>query len=105
MKIQISVCQMNVSHDKKTNLAKAKSMITNAASAGSQIAVLPEMFNCPYESSFFKSLQKNFQGQPQTLFQALQKIYQSTLLAVLFLKRKTAKSIILLILSIPKDFL
>jgi len=58
---------MYVSHDKKANLAKAKNMITNAAAAGSQIAVLPEMFNCPYESSFFKKFSEEFPG-PTTNF-------------------------------------
>ena len=67
MKIQISVCQMHVSLDKKTNLAKAKNMITDAAAAGSQIAVLPEMFNCPYEGSFFKKFAEEFPG-PTTNF-------------------------------------
>ena len=73
MKIQIAVCQMNVSHDKKTNLSKAKSMITNAVAAGSQIAVLPEMFNCPYENSFFEKFAEEFPGQTTNFISSLAK--------------------------------
>jgi omega-amidase len=67
MKIQISICQMNVSHNKKANLAMAKSFVTDAAAAGSKIVVLPEMFNCPYEGSFFKKFAEKFPG-PTTDF-------------------------------------
>ncbi len=73
MKIQISVCQMPISHDKKTNLAKAKDYITGAAAAGSQIVVLPEMFNCPYEDSFFKKFAEEFPGPTTNLISNLAK--------------------------------
>ncbi|MCL5070402.1 MAG: carbon-nitrogen hydrolase family protein [Actinobacteria bacterium] len=73
MKIQISVCQMSVFHDKKANLVKAKDFIINAAAAGSKIIVLPEMFNCPYENSFFKKFAEEFPGPTTDLISSLAK--------------------------------
>lgn len=52
-KFKIGVCQMLVLEQKDDNLAKARSMIREAAVHGSRIVILPEMFNCPYNSSLF----------------------------------------------------
>ncbi len=52
-KFKIGVCQMLVLDQKDDNLAKARSMIREAAVHGSRIVILPEMFNCPYNSSLF----------------------------------------------------
>lgn len=52
-KFKIGVCQMLVLDQKDDNLAKARSMIREAATHGSRIVILPEMFNCPYNSSLF----------------------------------------------------
>ena len=49
MQIKAALCQMEVVDDKAANLQKAAQMLKNAADAGCILAVLPEMFNCPYE--------------------------------------------------------
>jgi len=50
---KIALCQMNVTENKKENNQKAYDMITQSASNGADIIVLPEMFNCPYDKNVF----------------------------------------------------
>jgi len=52
-RIRVSLCQLSVVSDKAENLRKAATMVTQAANEGAKIAVLPEMFNCPYQSELF----------------------------------------------------
>lgn len=54
MKLKVALCQMNVVDNKEKNIKKAISMIKKAKNEGSDIAILPEMFNCPYENEKFK---------------------------------------------------
>ena len=51
---RIGLCQMKVVDDKDSNLYKAKDMIGKAAKNGAEMVVLPEMFNCPYDTNKFK---------------------------------------------------
>jgi len=51
---------MLVLDQKDDNLAKARSMIREAAVHGSRIVILPEMFNCPYNSSLFPGYAEAF---------------------------------------------
>ncbi len=57
---QMAVCQLQVSNDKGENIRRAKEMLHQAAEAGSQVAVLPEMFNCPYDNSFFPAFAEEY---------------------------------------------
>lgn len=50
---KIAVCQMNVVDDKELNLDKATKMICEASNNGAEMVVLPEMFNCPYDTNKF----------------------------------------------------
>lgn len=59
---KLGVCQMRVDHTKKQNITKARSMIKEAATRGSSLVVLPEMFNCPYDSSLFPGFAEAFPG-------------------------------------------
>ena len=52
---KIALCQMNVSDNKKKNIEKAVKMIEEAVNLGADIITLPEIFNCPYDSSKFAS--------------------------------------------------
>jgi len=52
---RIGLCQMKVVDDKKLNLDKAKEMIDRAAKEGAEMIILPEMFNCPYDTNKFKA--------------------------------------------------
>ena len=55
-KLKIAVCQLRTELDQDVTLAKAEAMVRRAAREGAQIAVLPEMFNCPYDRAYFKKL-------------------------------------------------
>lgn len=49
----VALIQMPVTDDKEVNIQTAAGYVQKAARAGAQIAVLPEMFCCPYENSSF----------------------------------------------------
>ena len=51
--IKIALCQMNVVDNKDENINKAIQMIKESKKQGADLAVLPEMFNCPYENEKF----------------------------------------------------
>lgn len=51
--IKLGLCQMAVSRDKGENLRRAQAALEQAARQGAQLAMLPEMFNCPYENPCF----------------------------------------------------
>ena len=51
--IKIALCQMNVVDNKEKNIEKAIQMIKESKEQGADLAVLPEMFNCPYENEKF----------------------------------------------------
>ena len=52
-RITIALCQMNVVDNKDENINKAIQMIRESKKQGADLAVLPEMFNCPYENEKF----------------------------------------------------
>ena len=51
--LKLALVQMPVGLDKAKNVAAACSKIGEAAHAGAQIVILPEMFNCPYANTYF----------------------------------------------------
>lgn len=51
---KVALCQTPVSHDKDKNVAVAKNYLTNASESGAQLGVLPECFNCPYGTKYFR---------------------------------------------------
>ncbi len=53
-KLKIALCQMQVQKEKKKNIKKAIEMLTKSKKENCNIAILPEMFNCPYENKCFK---------------------------------------------------
>lgn len=54
MEINIGLCQMNVTDDYSQNLQRAESMLRQAVQEGALIAILPEMFCCPYDIAIFR---------------------------------------------------
>ena len=50
---KLAVCQLKVSEDKQHNIDHARNMTRLAAEQGAQMVMLPEMFNCPYETKLF----------------------------------------------------
>ncbi|PYG87567.1 putative amidohydrolase [Ruminiclostridium sufflavum DSM 19573] len=51
--IRLGLCQMKVTGDKQYNLEKAARMIEECKDRNANIAVLPEMFTCPYGTQNF----------------------------------------------------
>lgn len=58
--IKLGICQMAVTADKALNISKAKAMIQGAAAANCQMAILPEMFNCPYQTELFSQYAEQY---------------------------------------------
>lgn len=61
--MKIAVCQMKVCDDKDKNIAHALDMIDEASNNGADIVVLPEMFNCPYQNSYFPEFAEEYPGK------------------------------------------
>jgi omega-amidase len=51
---KLAVCQMIVVDDKDENIDKAVNMILEASRHNTDLVVLPEMFNCPYDNQKFR---------------------------------------------------
>lgn len=50
---KVGVVQLRATSDKDENIDKMKSYVTEAAKKGADIVALPEMWNCPYQNSYF----------------------------------------------------
>ncbi|NJD01539.1 MAG: carbon-nitrogen hydrolase family protein [Ruminiclostridium sp.] len=59
---RLALCQMDIVDDKGKNVAKALEMLDKAAAGGAAVAVLPEMFNCPYDNSKFSEYAETIPG-------------------------------------------
>jgi len=51
--MRVSIIQMTVTADKEENLRRAGALVRRAAAQGADMAVLPEMFCCPYSNRCF----------------------------------------------------
>jgi predicted amidohydrolase len=58
-KFRLSVCQFKVHDEKSRNIESATKALDQASADGAEIAVLPEMFNCPYNVSRFGRYAEN----------------------------------------------
>ena len=65
--LSISIIQMLVERNKKNNLLKAKELIKKALRDYPDIIVLPEMFNCPYDISYFSEFSEK-EGEETWMF-------------------------------------
>lgn len=63
---KLAVCQLKVIDDKKANVNRALEMIKISAENNTDVVVLPEMFNCPYDNSKFKEYAET-KGESETL--------------------------------------
>lgn len=71
--LKVGLCQMNVTRDKGENLRHAGDLLRQAAAQGAEIAVLPEMFNCPYENACFPLYAEPEGGESWQVLSALAK--------------------------------
>lgn len=58
-KIKLGMCQQKVVENKRENLDKAVIMLDECRERGADIAVLPEMFICPYDTKLFPLYAEN----------------------------------------------
>lgn len=65
--MRLAMIQMNVVHDKQQNLAHAQELLRQAARDGIDLAVLPEMFCCPYANRFFRPYSEKEGGEAWTM--------------------------------------
>ncbi len=70
---KIAVIQMHVEEDKLKNISNAGEFVRKAAAQGADIAVLPEMFNCPYKTSNFPIYAEEEGGECYRLLSELAK--------------------------------
>ena len=61
--MKVAIIQMHTSMDKNENIKKAVEYIAKAAKAHADIAVLPEMFNCPYSNLYFADYAEEETGE------------------------------------------
>jgi len=63
---QLAVCQLNVAENKRKNIDRAAEMVRCAADNGARMVILPEMFNCPYQTKLFPEYAEHFAGGETT---------------------------------------
>ena len=54
-KLRLAVLQLRTETDYAQTMEKARRMLCDAAEGGADFAVLPEMFSCPYDRTYFKT--------------------------------------------------
>lgn len=69
--MRIALCQLHVAENKEQNLLKARLFVERAKASGGDIIVLPEMWNCPYEASYFKEFAEEGPGPSYRLMEEL----------------------------------
>ena len=79
--MKLGLIQMTVVDDKNKNMLKAKHMIESAVKQGAQIVLLPEMFNCPYDNSYFGEYGEVEGGQTYSLLSDWAKEHSIVLVA------------------------
>jgi len=74
--LKLGLCQMKVTDSEQENLKKAVEMLEICAQNDVNIAVLPEMFSCPYDTNSFtiyaedlenSEVYQSFQVQPSII--------------------------------------
>lgn len=53
VQFKLALCQLSVGSDKQNNIEAARLAIEEASTAGAELIVLPEMWNCPYSNDSF----------------------------------------------------
>ena len=69
--MHVALIQMPVTADKKQNIKTACRKLQEAGASGADIAVLPEMFCCPYDNACFRAYGEEEGGEAQRALSAL----------------------------------
>ena len=59
-KFKLAVCQSYAMGDKAANIQRAEEMVRQAAAQGAEVVMLPEMFNCPYQTELFPAYAESY---------------------------------------------
>src|SRR5665811_456755 len=73
MNIKCAICQLNITCSKEENLAKAEKMLRTAAKNNIDIAILPEIFNGPYNTNLFKQYSEAYPGVSTDMLSSVSK--------------------------------
>src|SRR5574344_3004187 len=68
--MRIALIQMRVTGDKSADIAAAVSGLRRAKAQGAEMAVLPEMFCCPYDTACFRAWGEEAGGPAQSALSA-----------------------------------
>ncbi|MEG1918233.1 MAG: carbon-nitrogen hydrolase family protein, partial [Oscillospiraceae bacterium] len=71
--MRVALIQMSVTAQKAANLDVAEERIRAAKAAGADLAVLPEMFCCPYDTGCFRAYGEESGGEARTRLAAVAK--------------------------------
>lgn len=71
--MKIAQIQMHICDDKQENIRHACALIRTAAESSIDMAILPEMFCCPYDSACFRAYGEEKGGEAQRTLSALAK--------------------------------
>lgn len=71
--MRIALCQMRVEENKAHNLQKAREMLRRSAEEGAELAILPEMFNCPYDQAYFTAYAEPETGETLSMLSSAAK--------------------------------
>ena len=52
--LKLAILQLRTELDRGSTMEKTARMLREAAAKGAEMAVLPEMFNCPYAGRYFR---------------------------------------------------
>ena len=63
-KFGIALVQNQIQPKKEDNVERARGLLEKAAAGGASLAVLPELFNAPYDAPDFVPLAEPFPGGP-----------------------------------------
>ena len=69
--MRVALIQMPITADKAENINTACKKLQEAAANGADIAVLPEMFCCPYQNDCFRAYGEEENGPAQAVLSAL----------------------------------
>lgn len=79
MRIKLGLCQMRVTADKQANLRRAEELLAQAAAQGADLALLPEMFSCPYDNACFPEYAEARGGETWQFLARMARKYHLTL--------------------------
>lgn len=68
--MRMALIQMTVTADRERNIAEAVSRLHQAKRGGAELAMLPEMFCCPYENACFRAYGESRGGPAQRALSA-----------------------------------